>query len=147
AAILRRMPKRFYIRPPNPEQRRKILQIMLKDAVLEDGFDFDALVRITDGMASSDLKELCRDAAMIPIREYLRSHPITAPADSDSVPPAEAGAAPDQQQQRDSIRPLRLSDFVKCTSDRLQESIYSSLSYNQNILSNVITPPEHVEGD
>ncbi|KAJ1919108.1 mitochondrial dynamin GTPase Msp1 [Mycoemilia scoparia] len=76
SAILRRMPKRFFIRPPGPKQRRQILDIMLKSARLEEGFDFDTLVKGTEGMSGSDLKELCRNAAMVPVREYMRKNPI-----------------------------------------------------------------------
>ncbi|CAG8441393.1 1440_t:CDS:10 [Diversispora eburnea] len=73
-AILRRMPKRFAIRLPNEEQRRNILEIMLQDSNLEESFNFSELVNKTANFSGSDLKEACRNAAMIPIREYMRSH-------------------------------------------------------------------------
>lgn len=64
SAILRRMPKRFAIRLPDAQQRRNILQLMLTDIKLDKGFDIEALVRKTDGLSGSDLKEACRNAAM-----------------------------------------------------------------------------------
>ncbi|KAI0236811.1 mitochondrial dynamin GTPase Msp1 [Massospora cicadina] len=68
-AILRRMPKRFNVSPPNEDQRYQILKLFLKDAQLEGDFDFKRLAEITSGLSGSDLKELCRDASMIPVRE------------------------------------------------------------------------------
>ena len=36
--------------------------------------DLDKLVDITVGLTGSDLHELCRNAAMIPMRELMRKH-------------------------------------------------------------------------
>ncbi|KAK6353238.1 hypothetical protein TWF696_005216 [Orbilia brochopaga] len=73
-AILRRLPKRFAVSLPNTEQRGRILKIILKDTKLDaaGGFNIDELVKRTAGMSGSDMKEACRDAAMIPIREYIK---------------------------------------------------------------------------
>lgn len=72
-AILRRLPKRFAVSLPDAEQRTRILKIILKDTKLDDeAFDLQDLVRRTAGMSGSDLKETCRDAAMIPVREYIK---------------------------------------------------------------------------
>lgn len=46
---------------------------LLKDIKLAPDFDMNELVQRTAGCSGSDLKELCRNAAMIPIREYVRS--------------------------------------------------------------------------
>ncbi|MCO5554325.1 hypothetical protein L7F22_007854 [Adiantum nelumboides] len=73
SAILRRMPKRYAVRLPDPSQRRKILEIMLADTRLDPRFDYDEVVRRTEGYSGSDLKEACRNAAMQPVREYMRS--------------------------------------------------------------------------
>ncbi|KAF0471711.1 AAA-domain-containing protein [Gigaspora margarita] len=110
-AILRRMPKRFAIRLPNEEQRRNILEIMLQDQNLEESFDFDKLVSQTANFSGSDLKEACRNAAMIPIREYMRNH--TTPG----------GELKDIDPKGMNIRPLRLTDFfVPDNPNELQEN-------------------------
>jgi ATPase family AAA domain-containing protein 1 len=74
-AILRRMPKKFGVPLPGQEQRRRILQLVLRDTKTDpNDFDVDYVAQITAGMSGSDLKEACRDAAMRPVREYLREH-------------------------------------------------------------------------
>jgi len=73
-AILRRLPKRFSIELPDAPQRRNILELVLKDTKLDASgeFSMNELVKRTAGMSGSDLKEACRDAAMVPIREYIK---------------------------------------------------------------------------
>lgn len=74
-AILRRMPKRFPVPMPGRLQRRRILQLILQNTRTEQGrFDLDYVSEITAGMSGSDIKEACRDAAMAPVREYMRLH-------------------------------------------------------------------------
>lgn len=72
-AILRRMPKKFAIPLPSTSQRRRILKLILKDTKTDpEHFDIDYLTRVMAGMSGSDIKEACRDAAMVPVREYVR---------------------------------------------------------------------------
>lgn len=72
-AILRRMPKKFAVSLPNTSQRRRILNLILTDTKLdEESFDVDYLTKVMAGMSGSDIKEACRDAAMVPVREYMR---------------------------------------------------------------------------
>ncbi|KAG6027633.1 hypothetical protein E4U41_000874 [Claviceps citrina] len=74
-AILRRMPKKFAVPLPTLEQRRRILQLILRGTKIDlEHFDLDHVSRITAGLSGSDLKEACRDAAMVPVREYMRQH-------------------------------------------------------------------------
>ena len=73
-AILRRMPKKFPVPLPASQQRKRILSLLLQDTKIDqDNFDLDYLVKITSGLSGSDLKEACRDAAMVPVREMIRS--------------------------------------------------------------------------
>jgi len=72
-AILRRMPKKFPVGLPNASQRLKIFSLILRGTKIDqDNFDLDYLVRMSAGMSGSDIKEACRDAAMSPVREYIR---------------------------------------------------------------------------
>ncbi|KAH6899067.1 P-loop containing nucleoside triphosphate hydrolase protein [Thelonectria olida] len=74
-AILRRMPKKFPVTLPGKEQRRRILQLVLQDTKTDpDYFSLDFIAGITAGLSGSDIKEACRDAAMVPVREYMRQH-------------------------------------------------------------------------
>ena len=46
---------------------------MLKDTKLSPDFPFVTLAEQADGLSGSDLKELCRNAAMVPVREFMRN--------------------------------------------------------------------------
>lgn len=72
-AILRRMPKKFAVSLPNASQRLRILGLVLKDTRIDKAnFDLEYLVRVMAGMSGSDIREACRDAAMVPVREFIR---------------------------------------------------------------------------
>lgn len=97
-AILRRMPKKFSVCLPSAPQRLRILGLVLKDTrVDKDDFDLEYLVRVTAGMSGSDIKEACRDAAMVPVREFIRQKKA-AGAQMDAVNPSD-------------VRGLRTADF------------------------------------
>jgi len=72
SAILRRMPKRFSVGLPDIEQREKILKLMLKDTEMDPSMSLRALAQQLEGFSGSDLKEFCRNAAMRPMREFIR---------------------------------------------------------------------------
>ncbi|KAI1377550.1 AAA-domain-containing protein [Hypoxylon crocopeplum] len=74
-AILRRMPKKFPVSLPDKNQRLRILQLILKDTKTDpNNFNIEYIARVTAGMSGSDIKEACRDAAMAPVREYIREY-------------------------------------------------------------------------
>ncbi|KAI1386281.1 AAA-domain-containing protein [Hypoxylon trugodes] len=74
-AILRRMPKKFPVSLPDKNQRLRILQLILKDTKTDpNNFNVEYIAKVTAGMSGSDIKEACRDAAMAPVREYIREH-------------------------------------------------------------------------
>ncbi|KAA8915308.1 hypothetical protein TRICI_002537 [Trichomonascus ciferrii] len=97
SAILRRMPKRFAVPLPQFEERKKILQLMLKDATLDDSFDIDYVAEQTVGMSGSDIKETCRNAAMLAMREYIKQNFVNGRRVND--------------EEEINVRPLKTSDF------------------------------------
>lgn len=97
-AILRRMPKKFPVPLPAKDQRRRILQLVLQDAKTDpEHFNLEYVAKVTAGMSGSDLKEACRDAAMVPMREYIRAHRASG-ASMASVDPS-------------MVRGIRTEDF------------------------------------
>ncbi|KAL2153368.1 hypothetical protein VTH82DRAFT_4523 [Thermothelomyces myriococcoides] len=115
-AILRRMPKKFPVPLPGLEQRRRILQLVLADTKLDpEHFDLDYIARVTAGMSGSDIKEACRDAAMVPMREYIRQQRASG-ANMSRVNP-------------DDVRGIRTEDFFGRRGGRiLAEETYSQTS-------------------
>ncbi|KAF8349389.1 P-loop containing nucleoside triphosphate hydrolase protein [Amanita rubescens] len=113
AAILRRMPQRFAVGLPNREQRLKILNLMLKETKLAPNFPMEQLASLTEGFSGSDLKESCRKAAMVPVRQYVRSASV-------SQEMLEKG-----QVEGFDIRSLTLDDFF------IQDGVSSNLSFTE----------------
>ncbi|KAF5093975.1 hypothetical protein D0Z00_003760 [Geotrichum galactomycetum] len=101
-AILRRMPKRFPVKLPDRAQRRRILEIMLKDAKVDPTFNIDEVATRTAGLSGSDIREACRNAAMSATRDYIRSN-------------FENGRRK-RGKTEIPIRPIRTEDFFKQTA-------------------------------
>ncbi|ODQ65953.1 MSP1 putative membrane-spanning ATPase [Nadsonia fulvescens var. elongata DSM 6958] len=130
-AILRRMPKRFAVCLPNAEQRRKILQVTLRDTKLEAGFDYDDLVMRSPGLSGSDLKEICRNAAQKAAREYIRANFVNGKRISKD----EMNNGDKATKGNIAMRPLRNSDFFASDGNsgdilprnNVSEAIFNSL--------------------
>ncbi|KAM9858093.1 outer mitochondrial transmembrane helix translocase [Aulostomus maculatus] len=71
-AILRRMPATFHVGLPNTRQRQDILRLILAGENLSNAINLKEIAEKTDGYSGSDLRELCRDAAMYRVRDYVR---------------------------------------------------------------------------
>ena len=113
-AILRRMPRTLELNLPGPAQRTSILKIILRSERLCESLSFAAgpgdddddasplawlSKRHLEGYSGSDLRELCRAAALIPFREYVASK-------SRSQAGSSAGS------EADAPRPIRLDDLI-----------------------------------
>lgn len=99
-AFMRRLPKRFPVGKPDRIQRKAILTKILRDADLDDKFDLDLVVTATQGYSGSELRELCREAAITSMKEHIRQNYKNGRKKSDDVVTTK-------------IRPLRTSDFFK----------------------------------
>ncbi|XP_041363867.1 outer mitochondrial transmembrane helix translocase-like [Gigantopelta aegis] len=73
AAILRRMPSQFRVGLPAKEQRAQIFRMILRDEKTDE-LKFPQLGDITDGFSGSDIREVCRAAAVSTVHEYMHNH-------------------------------------------------------------------------
>jgi len=99
-AFLRRMPRQFPLSLPDAAQREKIISLMLRDIPLVPNFPMRLLAEYSQGRSGSDLRELCRSAAMVPVRELVRK------ANGDIAVLARG------QEEGFNLRPLTIDDFL-----------------------------------
>lgn len=95
SAILRRMPTRFHINQPSQKQREQILKLILDNERVESEVDLASVAQDTEGFSGSDLREMCRDAALLCVRDFVHTQ------DSDS---------------EESIRAITQSDLQRAIS-------------------------------
>ena len=88
-AVLRRLPRQLLLELPNATERRAILKVLLRALNVDEHIVAQVADR-TDGYSGADLKEVCRFAAMEPIKHARR--------DASAV-------------SADGIRPLNIGDF------------------------------------
>jgi katanin p60 ATPase-containing subunit A1 len=70
-AIRRRLEKRVYIPLPSPGGRKNLFTINLKNIALDPSINFDELVKRTEGYSGADISNVCREAALMPMRKKL----------------------------------------------------------------------------
>jgi len=70
-ALRRRLEKRVYIPLPSDNGRRKLFEIYLNSLEKSDDINWDYLVEKSQGYSGADIANVCRDAAMMPMRKKL----------------------------------------------------------------------------
>uniref|UniRef100_A0A0D9WLC8 microtubule-severing ATPase n=1 Tax=Leersia perrieri TaxID=77586 RepID=A0A0D9WLC8_9ORYZ len=110
-AVLRRLVKRIYVPLPDPNVRRLLLKTQLKGQSFKlSSHDLERLSVETEGYSGSDLRALCEEAAMMPIRELGPQNILTIKANQ--------------------LRPLKYEDFKKAMTvirPSLQKSRWDEL--------------------
>ncbi|KAG4171905.1 hypothetical protein ERO13_A12G239600v2 [Gossypium hirsutum] len=104
-AILRRFSQVFEIGKPDCDDREKILKVILKNERVEDAIDLYLIARLCEGYTGSDLFELCKQAAYIPLRDLLNEEKAK------------------KTRQLQAPRPLSQLDFEKALSASMKTSI------------------------
>jgi SpoVK/Ycf46/Vps4 family AAA+-type ATPase len=91
-ALRRRFEKRIYIALPDAPARKEIFQLYLEKMKTDDASavvegaaaesqcnlssgDLDVLVSLSDGYSGADIYNVCREASMIPLRQFMASVP------------------------------------------------------------------------
>lgn len=101
-AFLRRLPKRIMVKLPGATERERILKVLLKDTEIDtNNFDLQRIVTETRGYSGSDLKEMCREAALNAAKEYIIAKRLQ-------------GSTQDSEKNMEylNLRPLRTEDFL-----------------------------------
>lgn len=112
-AILRRMPATFHIPMPNIAQRKQILDLILTNEPVSDDVQVDRIAKLTDGFSGSDMRELCRNASVYRVRDYMRN---TENSDVPSVANTE-----NEDVFHDALRPITMEDLT-ISVNKLKES-------------------------
>ncbi|EME27490.1 ATPase family AAA domain-containing protein 1-A [Galdieria sulphuraria] len=131
AAILRRMPRSFLVDYPTTSERKEILQVILSEIVLEQGFDFDRIAEETPGLTGSDLKEICRVAAYQPIREALQKEKKLLANGKKQQEQGISSFANLANEYSRTIRPLRTRDVLNA-KETVVPTIWKSNSYREH---------------
>ncbi|MBN1431947.1 MAG: CDC48 family AAA ATPase [Methanomicrobiaceae archaeon] len=68
-----RLDRTIYVPAPDPEARKKIFDVYLKnsESVISKDIDIDELVEKTDGYVGADIEMLVREAKLISMREFI----------------------------------------------------------------------------
>ncbi|CAI7829804.1 unnamed protein product, partial [Closterium sp. NIES-53] len=70
-AILRRLPRHFEIPLPDLAGRTSILEVILRDEDVDEDLDLQEIASLCAGYSGSDLTELCKQAAYLPLHDFL----------------------------------------------------------------------------
>lgn len=68
-AILRRMPLTFKLGLPDRGQRKEIITTIMRMEEIDESLDMFRLAKLTEGFSGSDIRELCRSAAVNRVKE------------------------------------------------------------------------------
>ncbi|XP_049856361.1 outer mitochondrial transmembrane helix translocase isoform X4 [Schistocerca gregaria] len=106
-AILRRMPATFHIGQPTPTQRREILRLILSNEPTADDVNYNLLAKLTENFSGSDLREMCRNASVYRVRDYVRTG-------NHNMSPTLTNAQNDAEEEfHDALRPITMDDLTK----------------------------------
>lgn len=101
-ALRRRFEKRVYIPLPNELGRKQLFDLSLKKINVQEGIDFDKIINVTDGYSGADISNVCREAALMPMRRNLLKNQGRAIEDLVNDP----------QFRRDIEAPISYDDFM-----------------------------------
>jgi AAA+ superfamily predicted ATPase len=109
-AVLRRFQRRLLVDLPDAASRGRILRVLTAQEDLGADVDLGRLAASLEGYSGSDLRNLCAEAAMAPIREIMLREelPLLPRPRKERV-----GAEQEEQeeQEEEEVRPLCMADF------------------------------------
>lgn len=128
-AILRRMPATFHIALPILEQRKKILQLILvNEPTSLTESDYENLARSTEGFSGSDLRELCRNATIYRVRDFMKTVPV-GPSGESLIGSASSrnqttSSVDSEDEYHDALRPITMRDLSTSLNKMKESKLY-----------------------
>ncbi|KAI0237779.1 ATPase family AAA domain-containing protein 1 [Lamellibrachia satsuma] len=119
AAILRRMPSMFHVGLPELQSREQILNLILGNEPVKEDVSINKLAVRTQGYSGSDLRELCRNAAIYRLREYSKRRRLAKMKDSNTG---------DDLEDANSLRHISVEDFERAFIKMKQSKFLSPMS-------------------
>lgn len=108
------MPATFHVSMPDVAQRQQIIRLILDNEPIADDVDIEVIAKCSDGFSGSDLREVCRNAAVYRIRDFLKEE-IT-------------------QRKSHTLRPITMDDLkFSLTKMRKSKRQCDSLNISQRI--------------
>jgi len=72
-----RIDRILLVSSPDEKGRLEILKIFTKDMPLANNLELESLKELIDGFSGADIETLCREAAMIALRENIRARKVS----------------------------------------------------------------------
>jgi SpoVK/Ycf46/Vps4 family AAA+-type ATPase len=116
-AVVRRLPRRLLVDLPTKEDRRKILEIHLKDEQLDEEVDLEYLAEKTLLYSGSDLKNLAVAAALSCVKEEMRIHGTRETRIENESTPRGTSHPPSRDHSYPKKRILRTHHFAKALQE------------------------------
>ena len=85
-ALRRRLEKRIYIPLPTAEGLKQLFNINLRGMKLADDVNLDELIKKVNGYSGADISNVCRDAAMMPLRNAIAQGKLSIAEIADKKP-------------------------------------------------------------
>lgn len=133
-AILRRLPRAFEVPLPDASQRKRILSVLIRGEDVDDTLwadrdgALDRLALATEGYSGSDLQDLCKQAAMLPIHDLLEEERAAVAAGVVDLPAREP-------------RPLTAEDLFAVLEVRLSGLHLRDESFHMWLMRHGLTLP------
>lgn len=105
-ALRRRLEKRIYIALPEPEGRKQLFEVNMKEVKRAADVNLDELVTKTQGYSGADVTNVCREAAMMGLRLRMQK------AREEGVPIAQL-----QNMKQELDVPVSQADFLQAISN------------------------------
>jgi len=120
-ALLRpgRFDRLVYVPPPDEKARLEILKIHTRKMPLAKDVDLEQLAKETEHYSGSDLAALCREAAMLALRENLQAKEVTMRHFRETMKKVKPSLAPEAEEAYRSFLTRAKSETKKETTPRI----------------------------